>query len=160
MDRRQWVRALLTLAIAVLVVPGVAAQSTTGRILGTVADLEGRPLAGVAVTIISPVLIGGPQTRVTSDDGRFQFVGLHPGAYTVTASLPGFVSQERQQVKVPLGGAAALSIEMPVSTFESEIEVVAETPVVDPIQTNTDQVFDLKYLRNAAVGSFNRAYQA
>ncbi len=160
MDRRQWVRALLTLATAVVVVHGVAAQSTTGRILGTVSDLEGRPLAGAAVTIVSPVLIGGPQTRVVSDDGRFLFVGLHPGPYTVTAGLPGFVSQERQQVKVPLGGAASLSIEMPVSTFESEIEVVAETPVVDPIQTNTDQVFDLKYLRNAAVGSFNRAYQA
>lgn len=160
MDRRLWVGALLTLAAAVVVVPGVAAQSTTGRILGTVSDVEGRPLPGATVTIVSPVLIGGPQSRVASDDGRFLFVGLHPGPYTVTAGLPGFVSQERQQVKVPLGGAAALSIEMPVSVFESEIEVVAETPVVDPIQTNTDQVFDLKYLRNAAVGSFNRAYQA
>lgn len=142
-----------------MVVASAGAQTTTGRILGTVSDLDGRPLPGVTVTIASPVSIGGPQTKVVDENGSFQFIGLHPGGYTLKADLPGFVSQERLRVKVPLGGAAVLSIEMPQSTFESEIEVVAETPIVDPTQSNTEQIFDSRYLQLATVGSVNRAYQ-
>ena len=55
--------------------------------------------------------------------------------------ISGFVSQERSEVKVPLGGAASINIEMPEGTFGGEIEVVAETLVVDPTQVNTETVF-------------------
>lgn len=160
MFRKSHVLSVVVLAVALLAGSGVEAQTTTGRIIGTVTDEDGQGLPGVTITISSPALIGGPQTRITDSDGGCQFIGLYPGDYTVKADLASFVSQERQQVKVPLGGAAALDIVMPQGRFESEIEVRAETPVVDPTQVDTEQVFDARYLLNAALGSTNRAYQA
>ena len=158
MFRKSHVPTVVVLAVALLAVGGLHAQSTTGRIIGTVTDQGGQGLPGASVTISSDVLIGGPRTAIADDDGTFQFISLHPGEYTVQIHDSGFVSQERQEVKVALGGAAALYIAMPQARFESEIEVVAQTPVIDPTQVNTEQVFDLHYMQQAAVGSDNRNY--
>ena len=158
MFRKNHVPTVVFLAVALLIVGGVQAQSTTGRIIGTVTDQGGQGLPGASVTISSDVLIGGPRTSSAADDGDFQFISLHPGNYTVKIHHSGFVSQERQEVRVALGGAAALFIAMPQARFESEIEVVADTPAVDPTRVNTEQVFDLNYMQQSAVGSENRNY--
>jgi hypothetical protein len=59
---------------------------------------------------------------------------------------------------VSVGGAAALTIAMPEGGFSGEIDVIDETPVVDPTQVNTGQVFDLNYMQNSAISSVNRNY--
>jgi len=120
------------------------------------ADGAGAPLPGVTVTIASPSLIGGAQTRVTDGIGEVSFLLLAPGDYTVRAELPGFITQERGEVKVPLGGAAAMIITMPAGTFSGEVVVVDETPVVDPTQVSTGQVFEQSYMQESAIGSANR----
>ena len=158
MFRKSHVPTVLVVAVALLAVGGVFAQSTTGRIIGTVTDQGGEALPGASVTIDSDVLIGGTRTTIADDDGSFQFISLLPGNYSVKLNLSGFVSQERQEVKVPLGGVAALTVVMPQARFESEVEVVAQTPVIDPTQVNTEQVFDLHYLQQSAIGSDNRNY--
>ena len=158
MFRKSHVPTVVILAVALLIAGGVQAQSTTGRVIGTVTDQGGQGLPGASVTISSDVLIGGPRNAIVDDGGNFQFISLHPGKYTVKIDHSGFVSQERQDVRVALGGAAALFIAMPQARFESEIEVVAEAAVVDPTRVNTEQVFDLNYMQQAAVGSENRNY--
>jgi hypothetical protein len=158
MFRKSHVPTVVVLALALLRVGVCQAQTTTGRIIGKVTDAGGLALPGVSISIESPSLIGGARRDLADHNGEFQFVGLHPGEYTVKADFAGFVSQERQQVKVSLGGAAALNISMPQARFESEIEVVAETPMVDPTQVNTGQVFDLNYMQKASIGSKKRDY--
>ncbi len=158
MFRKSHVPTVVVLTVALLVGGVAHSQTTTGRIIGTVTDEGGQALAGVTVTISSPALIGGEQARVTGGDGGFQFVSLSPGDYTVKAVLSSFVSQERQEVKVPLGGAASLFIVMPQGTFESSIEVSTVAPVIDPTQINTGQIFDEKYMQRSAVGAENRKY--
>ena len=49
---------------------------------------------------------------------------------------------------------------MPLGTFGGEIEVVAETPVVDPTQVNTNATYTDTYLQGSAIGSNNRSYQS
>lgn len=149
----------VTFACLMAAATGVAtARTTTGRLIGAVVDDGGTPLPGVTVTIASPALIGGEQTRVTDGAGEFSFLSLLPGAYRVTAELPGLVAQERDQVRVPLGGAAALRLAMPVARFGDEITVTAESPVVDPTQVSSGQAFDRRYLQGSAIGSGNRSY--
>jgi hypothetical protein len=137
---------------------GVNAQTTTGRIIGTIQDEQRAVLVGVSVTIESPALIGGPQSKMTDKWGEFAFLGLAPGDYTVRAELAGYIPQERARVKVSVGGAAALIIVVPSGSFSGEIEVIDETPVVDPTQVNSGQVFDMPYMQYSAIGSANRAY--
>ncbi len=150
--------AVMFVIVIVVVASGATAQTTTGRLIGTTVDESGAVLPGVTVTISSPALIGGAQTRVTDDQGEFIFVGIAPGEYTVKAERTGWIPQERAKVKVSLGHAVTLTLAMPKGTFSGEINVIDETPVIDPTQVNTGQVFDRSYMQNSAIGSVNRNY--
>src|SRR5262245_21857372 len=66
------------------------AQIVTGTILGTVTDPSRAILPGVAATITSPALPGGPRTISTDASGTYRFGGLAPGTYTLTLALEGF----------------------------------------------------------------------
>lgn len=153
------VRTVAWLAVAVAVALPAAPQTMSGRLIARLADPAGQALTGVTVNIESEVLIGGPRVEISGPDGEVSFIGIPPGVYRLRAALPGFATQEREEIKVDLGGATRLDIAMPEASFAGEITVVAETPVVDPTQVNTEQVFDQAYLQRAAVGSLNRGYQ-
>ena len=145
------------LLLVAAAVPGWA-QTTTGRLIGTAVDGAGAPLRGVNVTIASTALIGGAQNRVADGRGEFSFPLLAPGDYTVTAELAGFITQERAGVRVPLGGTAAVIVTMPAGTFSDEVEVLEESPVVDPTRVDAGQTFEHGYLQQSAIGSVNRDY--
>jgi hypothetical protein len=96
-------KVLVFFVCALCVTSGVAiAQTTTGRIMGTIIDDGGLALPGAAVSISSDVLIGGTQTKIADTVGGFVFISLQPGEYVVKASLSGFVGQELHEVRVPL----------------------------------------------------------
>ncbi|MEE4274121.1 MAG: carboxypeptidase-like regulatory domain-containing protein, partial [Thermoanaerobaculales bacterium] len=88
--------------------------------------------------------------------GEALFLTLSPGFYEVSAALHGFATQERTEVRVRLGSLTALNVTMPEATFEGEIVVFDETPVVDPQQIGTEQVFDSEYIEKTAVGTWDR----
>jgi hypothetical protein len=151
-------RTLVSVGVIALAAASVWAQTTTGRLIGRVTDGEGVPLPGVTITIASPALIGGAQSQVTDDKGEYSFIGIAPGEYTVRAECFGFIPQERARVKVSLGHAVSLTVAMPHGKFTGEITVVDETPVIDPTQVNTGQIFEQSYMQNSAIGSVNRNY--
>jgi hypothetical protein len=148
----------ILIALLVLTSAPIWAQTTTGRLIGTTVGESGAILPGVKITIESPALIGGSQSKTTDRWGEFAFIGLAPGDYMVVAELVGYIPQERARVRVWLGGAAALIIVMPEGSFSGEIEVIDETPVVDPTQVGSGQVFDKTYMQDSAIGSANRTY--
>lgn len=85
-----------------LLTPGASAQRLTGAIVGVVTDSTDLHLPGVTVEIVSPTLIGGPQSVVTDERGAFRFAALAPGAYELIATLPGFQTHRRQGLTVTL----------------------------------------------------------
>ncbi len=155
-----WGRTAASWTLLTAVAAVASGQVTTGRLVGTTRDATGAGVPGVTVTISSPSLLGGDRVATSDSDGRFQFIRLDPGTYVVQTDRAGFVGQAIRQVKVTLGGTAWLAISMPRARFEDEIEVSDETPVIDPSQVNTEQIFDGRYLANATVGSRGRSYQA
>ncbi len=121
--------ALLLLALAV---PG-SAQSQTGNLFGTVLDQQGGALPGVTVTLSGP---GATQTFVTDAGGRFRFLSLSPGFYTVRAELEGLGSATRERVEVNIGRNTTLDVRLQAAVAE-EITVTAEAPLIDVRKTGT-----------------------
>src|SRR5436189_4953942 len=66
------------------------AQSTTGTITGRAVDSSGAVLPGVAVSISSPQMIGGPRDAVTDSLGTYRFTLVPPGTYQVKFQLASF----------------------------------------------------------------------
>src|SRR5688572_11034594 len=80
----------LPLAAMLCVVVMPAAASAQSTIAGRVTDATGAVLPGAAVEASSPALIEGVRTAVTDAQGRYTFVDVRPGIYSLTFALAGF----------------------------------------------------------------------
>src|SRR6187200_2545177 len=102
---RVCVRTCFVLACLLAVQSTAWAQAT---IAGAVKDSSGAVLPGVTVEAASPALIEKVRTTTTDGAGRYRIEDLRPGTYTVTYSLPGFVTIKRDNVIV--SGTAVIGI--------------------------------------------------
>jgi hypothetical protein len=103
----------------------------TASVAGVVRDASGAVLPGVTVEAASPALIEKVRTVVTDSQGVYRVVGLRPGIYTVTFTLPGFTSFRREGLELTTGFTATVNAELKVGAVEETITVTGESPVVD-----------------------------
>ncbi len=106
---------MVRLAVAVLAAIPLGAQPS-GRIVGTVSDATGAPLANVTVALQGPV-----ERASSSDaDGGFVFDGLPDGAYEVHVALVGY-APARRAVRVASGQAPTVALERVVLVFDKVV---------------------------------------
>lgn len=108
--------------IALLVSPAGLSALANGSLAGTVTDSSGALLAGAEVTAVNETT-GDSTTRSTNGSGRYEFTGLQPGDYTVTAEMPGFQAASLGSVEV-----GSERLELPA--FALELDAVDTTVVV------------------------------
>ena len=85
-------RAALLWAICVLALPGALAfpqGKTTGRITGTVKDINGALIVGASIKALSS-RTGEQREVMTNEEGVYSIPFLASGDYSVTVSSPGF----------------------------------------------------------------------
>ena len=121
--------ALLTISPITIVAGPVAAQ-TTGAIEGTVADVQGLAVPGVAVTLTGEALIA-PLFAVTLVDGSYRFRALGRESYDVTFELPGFQTLVRAGVIVEGNRVIRIDAALDVAALAEAITVTGAAPVVD-----------------------------
>src|SRR5258708_27047202 len=104
-------------------------QITTGVIQGTVVDPSGAvvPAAEVEARNLDTNV---KRTLTTGADGRFVFLQLPPGRYTVTITRAGFATLVQENVTLTVGQSANLSATLKVSTA-TETVTVTRYPTVD-----------------------------
>src|SRR3984957_6573330 len=76
-----------------------AAQTTAGRILGTVTDQSGAAVGGATV-VVTDVQHGVSRTLNTGDSGDYVAAELQPGTYQIRAESKGFKTVERPNVVI------------------------------------------------------------
>jgi hypothetical protein len=85
-----------------------------GTVAGTVRDVSGAVLPGVAVEVTNPALIEKARTAVTNSAGRYTVENLPPGAYTVTFRLAGFTTLQREGIEIAAGVTTTVNGELNV----------------------------------------------
>jgi carboxypeptidase family protein len=139
-------KCLLALALALSAAVAAAAQSQTGQIFGKATDTSGGVMPGVTVTATSPVLLQ-PLVAVTSDSGTYQFPQIPIGTYTVTFELSGFRTVVRQDIRIEIGFNAQVNAVLDIGALQENIQVTAESPVVDLRDTGKGTRFNLEALQ-------------
>lgn len=124
-------RCLLAAALVVSSVSAYAQPPQTGTISGTVVDATGGVLPGVTVTITSEDR-GFSRSTVTDENGRYVFPAVPLGSYTVVATLQGFETFQATGNLVETDKTTAVSINMKVGALTATVQVLGETPIVDP----------------------------
>jgi iron complex outermembrane receptor protein len=140
---------------------GTTAWAQGGRIAGVVRDATGAVVPGVTVTATNPATKAS-QSTTSAADGTYSLAVL-PGAYRVTAMLPGFRTAT-QDVEVTAGGSGALDFVIEAGLTE-EVTVTAmkrETTVLETpfsVAAPTEEVLRTRGVENiegiaANVGGF------
>ena len=119
-------------AVSLLVTMGApaSAQVNSGEIFGKATDVTGAVLRGVAVTLVSAVLIQ-PQTVITSAAGGYRVPQIPIGVYTVTFELAGFRTLVREGVVIQAGFNAEIDARLDLSAMQEKVTVTAAPPIVD-----------------------------
>jgi len=139
--------------IVVAIVPSqaVAQRGQISALSGVVRDATNNPVSGVEITVSSDQLIGGPQTVVSDQEGRYRFSTLLPGTYTLTAASTGFETLRRSGIDLFPGLGAAVDIVMNVASLGTTVEVHATVPAVDVRSSSAQQLIERPLLENLPV---------
>jgi len=117
---------------------------STGSIYGTALDEQGSSLPGVEVKLQG----AGERAPVQTDSqGRFRFLYISPGTYSVTLSLDGFATVENQGVVVALDRSTQLRVTMKLAAVNETMTVLG-APAIDPRKTVTGATFEKKELQS------------
>src|SRR5687768_13584473 len=136
---RETARYLKILALVLLLpVPAFAQAALTG----TVRDGSGGVLPGVTVEASSPALIEKVRTAVTDDSGVYRITDLRAGVYTLSFTLPGFITVRREGIQLSGSQVLTFPIDMRVGGLQESITVTGETPVVDVQSARREVVID------------------
>ncbi len=109
----------------------------TGAIQGRVVDQNGNPVPGATVIISSKSLVQGEITAITGENGKFRFVALPPGEYSIEAQLEGFTPAKRTGLRLHVGMTLTVDLKLTIGELKETIEVVAKPPLVDVKDSST-----------------------
>jgi len=119
--------------ISLVAVCGAFAQPPSGRLHGIVTTQGSIPLPGAELVVRD--VSGSEVLRVLcGEDGRFAAEGLTPAVYTVTVTLPGFVTATSKAV-ITAGATTDLSLDLAIAGVAQVVEVVGASPVVSVTAT-------------------------
>lgn len=132
--------------VATMAVAGLAAQ-TFGSVAGTIVDPSNSVLPGVTLVLTNEQ--SGAKYQIKTDrTGRYEFVGLPPGSYTLDAALPGFA---RFESRVTVSGQQLQQdLTMSVGTLEETVTVRWDAPLPSPDPERAARIETMKQKRAAA----------
>ena len=154
-----------------LSVPVSVLSQVSTIVRGTVTDSTGGVIPGASVTVVHETT-DEATTRLTDEIGNYEFTGLPPGIYTLTADMPGFEVGTYSNVELAAGQEVLRNFTLEISAADTALVVVGSrakprsvttsSVPVDVIRTEdfTSQGSpDLANQLRAVVPSFNVSIQ-
>jgi hypothetical protein len=120
----------LTLALCL----PLAAQTTTGQMLGSVTDSTGAAIAGAAI-FVTDTQRGTTRTATTDASGEYAVPELQPGSYKVRAEAKGFRTVERPNIVVEVAQDLRVDMSLPAGSVNETVVVTDAIPLVDSVSS-------------------------
>jgi Carboxypeptidase regulatory-like domain len=116
---------VLLLVICAGSAPSAWAQSTsTGTVAGSVTDPSGAVVEGASVTL-TDTATNTARPATTNATGRYIYVDVKPGIYTIAVSKAGFETTKAENLEVKVGASLTLSLALQVGGANVVVEVSA-----------------------------------
>src|SRR5438552_3157443 len=130
----------MVLAMAVcLAAPFAGAQSTGGRIRGTVMDTSGGAIVSAKVTLINEATNATREVQPGSN-GEYIFLEVPVGTYEIDATSQGFKKYTRKGIVLNLNEVVSVDFTLQVGGSTDVVEVTGAPPVVDTTSTQLGAV--------------------
>jgi hypothetical protein len=134
--------------------PQAYAQQTLGGITGTVTDSSAGVVPAATITIVG-VQTNLTRTLQTNEAGRYDFVNLPIGNYTITVTHAGFQSLNIPAIQVQANRTVTVDASLKVGQVGESI-TVEESPLINAVDTTNGYVLDKEELEAVPLptGSF------
>lgn len=142
--------------LAIVMMIGVSAalaqaQASTADLIGTVVDPTGAIIPGASITVKSPTT-GINRTTTSNDSGAYQFIGLPPGTYDVTATAPTFKTVSIPNVTITVGQRAELTVPLEIGTEDIVVTVgVGDIQLVETTSSTVSNTIDQQRIDNLPI---------
>src|SRR5271165_3075290 len=123
-------RIALAVVVALLFSLTATAQSTAGRILGTITDQTGSSVAGAKVTV-TDMQRGASRTLVTDTTGTYLAADLQPGTYQVQVEAKGFKTIERPNIQIEVATDVRSDFTLQPGQVTEVMTVTEEVPLLN-----------------------------
>ncbi len=106
------------------------AQTTAGRVLGTLTDQSGAAVAGATV-VITDVQRGTSRTITTDESGAYAAPDLQPGTYKIHVEAKGFKSVERTNVLIEVASDVRADFALQPGQVTEMVTISEEVPLIN-----------------------------
>lgn len=141
-------------AWGLLFVSGLAAQTVTGSIYGTIVDSTGAALPNVSVSVTNvgthEVLNGK-----SNGSGQYIFPVVNPGVYQASAVLSGFKTINASDVRVAANQNVNVSFTLTPGDVSTEVTVEAGTTLIDTRESQLGETIDQKRIVDLPLANRN-----
>src|SRR5579871_6519988 len=117
------------LTLLALCVPALA-QTTAGRVLGTLTDPSGAAVAGATV-VVTDTQRGTSRTVTTDDSGNYAVPDLQPGTYKIHVESKGFKTAERPSVPIEVATDVRADFSLQPGQVNEVLTISEEIPLVN-----------------------------
>src|SRR5215203_2966410 len=122
---RKLVYCLTLVFVAALATVTVSAQTTSGRLVGTVTSADGALVPGASIVVTDAKT--AKETNLTSNsEGSFGIPNMDPGQYIVKVSSPGFKTTTTT-ITVQVSQEYSLSVQLAVGDVTEVVTVTSGT---------------------------------
>jgi hypothetical protein len=119
----------LVLALILISLPALA-QSTSGRVLGSITDPSGASVAGATV-VVTDAERGSSRTLTTDASGDYVVPDLMPGTYKIHVEARGFKSLERPNVTIEVATDVRADFSLQPGNVSETVTVSEEVPLLN-----------------------------
>src|SRR6202049_3561440 len=126
--------ALCMLALSLAAAVCNNAQSTGGRIRGTVTDPSGSAVSGTKLVLTNEAN-GTQRDTQTGSNGEYIFLEVPIGSYQLESNQQGFKKYLHKGLVVNLNEVISLDVTLQIATTSEVVEVTGAPPVVDTTST-------------------------
>src|SRR6266513_1941177 len=122
-------RFFIMLSVCFLLASAAFAQSDRGTITGTISDATNAVIPGATITAVNADTAAKYET-ISTETGNYTLTQVPPGAYQLSAELPGFKKYVRQGITVLVAQTLRIDVALEVGAAGDEVTVNADAPLL------------------------------
>jgi len=148
------------LLVGLLFVPNSWGQGDRGSISGTVTDSTGAVIPNVKIMLVQSATGVLFANTMTDGAGRYSFVNLPIGSYTMTFIAAGFREYDRKGITISVDQAATLNVALQVGAQTEVVTVTSDAELLDhdlATEATTMSASDIEELPLAIAGGGRNA---
>jgi Carboxypeptidase regulatory-like domain/TonB dependent receptor len=119
----------LAAVLVLLCAAVITAQTTLGRLSGTVLDTSGSVIPGATITLTNENT-NQVQTTVSGENGVYAFAQVPVGSYKVEIALEGFKTATYSQVAIAVGQEYSLTARLEIGAVSEVVTITAGSALV------------------------------